>query len=140
DHADTSANRRPPAGEHIKRGDLPGQMNGVVHRQYGDARAEPDVRRDGSHMRQGHPWLDKTAVGTKIEPIALSNPSKGHDVVLADPQRLEAALLGHPRQFAHLRWIDRSEVEPKFQLLCSIDLQSHDRQREPRSDSLATRL
>jgi hypothetical protein len=36
-------------------------------------------------MRKSHPWFDKTAIGSKVEPVGIGNPAKRHDHVLTDP-------------------------------------------------------
>ena len=76
------------AAQLVDRRDLPREDPGRMERRAGDERAERDPLRDACEPGERRPAVPRTALGTRVPAV---------EQVVADPDRIEAALLGSVR-------------------------------------------
>src|SRR6266540_873973 len=94
DIADPDADGQPPLGQHVDRRELLRQQDRLPLRQHDHPEAQPHPAGQRRHVGQGHDRLDTRLVRRIAQ-------TRWQGDVVADPQRLEARLLGQPRPPDH---------------------------------------
>ena len=101
------ATRKPAAADFVDGGSRAGEQGRLAERRAGDERAELDPRRHGGERREHRPAVPRPALGATVAPV---------EQVVADPQRVEARLLGGARDRRQLGpanlALDLGQLEP----------------------------